>query len=155
MAIILDQIKKLREITGAPVLECRQALEECGGDERKAVEWLRQKGMDRAEKKASREVKAGLIESYAHATGKVGVLVEVACETDFVARNEEFKNFAHELALQIASMAPKTVEELLKQEYIREPEKKIGDLLKETIGKIGENIVIRRFERFELGEPGS
>ena len=147
----IDQIKELREQTGAPVLECRTALEECGGDEGKAIEWLRQKGMDRAEKKASREVKAGLVEAYTHATGKVGVLVEVACETDFVARNEQFKNFCHELALQIASMAPKNVAELLEQEYIREPDKKVGDLLKETIGKIGENIIIQRFERFELG----
>ncbi len=149
--ITLDQIKKLREQTSAPIMECRIALEKYEGDEKKAIEWLRAKGLERADKKASREVKAGLVESYTHTTGKVGVLVEVACETDFVARNEQFRNLCHELVLQIASMEPKNVKELLGQEYIRDPQKKVGDLVKETIGKLGENIVIRRFERFELG----
>lgn len=132
-------------------MECRQALRQTQGEPKKALEILRKKGIDRAEKKAARETKAGLVEAYTHVTGKIGVLVELACETDFVARNEEFKKLAHELCLQVASMAPKNVKELMGQEYIREPEKKVGDLLKEAIGKIGENIVIRRFERFELG----
>lgn len=150
--ITIEQIKKLRIATDMPVIDCRQALEEAQGDEEKALEFLKAKGAARAEKKAEREVKSGIIESYSHATGKIGVLVEVACETDFVARNEDFKTLCHELALQIASMAPKDVEELLKQDYIRDNSKKVSDLLKETIGKIGENIKIQRFVRFELGE---
>lgn len=149
--ITIDQIKKLRIATDMPVIDCRQALEEAEGDEKKALEVLKAKGAARAEKKADREVKSGLVEVYSHATGKIGVLVEVACETDFVARNEDFKKLCHELALQIASMNPKDVDVLLDQDYIREPGKKIGDLLKETIGKIGENIKIVRFIRFELG----
>ncbi len=149
--ITLDQIKELRQLSGAPVMECRQALSEADGVIKKAVDILKKKGIDRAEKKAIRETKAGLVEAYAHTTGKIGVLVELACETDFVARNEEFKNLAHELCLQIASMTPKNVEELLKQEYIRDPQIKVGDLVKQAIGKIGENIIVQRFERFELG----
>lgn len=152
MAIAIEQIKKLRDKTGAPVLECRQALEVSDGDEKKALEWLREKGVARANKKQSRETKAGLVASYTHATGKVGVLIELACETDFVARNEEFQNLAHELCLQIASMNPKDVNKLLEQEYIRDPQKKVGDLVKETIAKTGENIIINRFSRFEIGE---
>lgn len=150
--ITIEQIKKLRIATDMPVIDCRQALEEAEGDEKKALEVLKAKGAARAEKKADREVKSGLVEVYAHATGKIGVLVEVACETDFVARNDDFKKLCHELALQITSMVPKDVAELLEQDYIREPGKKVGDLLKETIGKIGENIKIVRFVRFELGE---
>lgn len=149
--ITTEQIKKLREKTQAPVMECRTALREAQGKPEKALEILRKKGLERADKKASREVKAGLVESYTHTNGRVGVLVELLCETDFVARNEEFKKLAHELCLQVASMAPKNIEDLLAQEYIREPQKRVQDLLKETIGKLGENIVIRRFERFELG----
>lgn len=131
-------------------MECRQALEASDGDEKKALLWLKQKGLDRAAKKAEREVKTGLVESYTH-NGRVGVLVEVLCETDFVARNEAFQKLVHELTLQIASMNPKNVEELLEQEYIRDPQKKVEDLVKEVIAKTGENVVVRRFHRLELG----
>ncbi len=150
MKISLEQIKKLREETGAPIMECRLALEKYEGDEKKAKEWLRAKGLEKADKKSEREVKAGRIESYTHLDGKIGVLVEVLCETDFVARNKDFKDFVHELALQVAAMAPKNVEELLKQPWIRDESKKISDLVKEKIAQFGENIVIKRFERFAL-----
>ncbi|MDO8551779.1 MAG: translation elongation factor Ts [bacterium] len=152
MAVSLEQIKKLREITGAPIIECRQALEESNNDEKKALEYLKKKGLDKAEKKSSRETKNGWIACYTHTTGKVGVLVEILCETDFVARNEEFQNLGHELCLQVASMKPKDVQELLRQEYVRESSKKVEELIKEVIFKTGENIVVNRFQRFQLGE---
>lgn len=149
--ISIDQVKKLRNQTGVPIIECQQALKETGGKFEKAKEILKKKGMARADKKASRETSAGLVETYVHNTGKVAAMVELCCETDFVARTDEFKKLAHELAMQVASMNPKDVKELLKQEYIRDPEKKVEDLVKEAIGKIGENIVVRRFERYQLG----
>ena len=149
--ISISQVKKLRKETAAPVMECQQALEEAGGDLEKAKKVLKKKGMARAAKKASRETSCGLIETYVHNTGKVAAMVELCCETDFVARTDEFKDLAHELAMQVASMKPKDVKALLKQEYIRDPERKVKELIKETIGKLGENITIRRFERFELG----
>lgn len=133
-------------------MECRQALEESAGDMKKAAEILTARGLAKAEKKTGREVKAGLVEAYVHNTGKVAALVEVACETDFVARTDEFKNLCHELAMQVASMNPENVEELLKQEYIRDASKTIDQLVKETIGKLGENIVVRRVSRLSLGE---
>ncbi len=148
----IEQIKKLREETGAGVMECKTALEECQGDEEKAKIWLKERGLEKADKKAQREVKAGLVSAYTHTDGKVGVLVEVFCETDFVARNEEFKHFAHELTLQVAAMAPKDTAELLEQPWIRDEARKIGDLLKEKIAQFGENIVIGRIFRFKLGE---
>lgn len=150
--VTVEQIKKLREQTQAGVMECRQALEESGGDMKKAAEILTTKGVARAEKKAGREVKAGLVEAYVHNTGKVAALVEVACETDFVARTDEFKTLCHEIAMQVASMNPKDVDELLKQEYIRDASKTIEQLVKETIGKLGENMVVRGFSRLSLGE---
>lgn len=150
--ISIDQVKKLRQVTGAPIIECRSALEEAGRDFSEAKKILRKKGMARASKKTDRATLAGLVETYVHNTGRVGAMVELCCETDFVARTDEFKELAHELAMQVASMNPKDVKELLKQEYIRDPKKKVGDLIKEAIGKIGENIVLRRFERFKLGE---
>lgn len=152
MAITLDQIKELRELTGAGILDVRKALETSGGDKKKALEILKQKGAEVAEKKKERATQAGLIECYAHNNGKVAAMVELLCETDFVARNEEFKNLAHELAMQVAAMNPKNVDELLKQEYVRDPSKTVEDLIKELIGKIRENIKIKRFQRFEIGE---
>src|SRR3989344_918783 len=113
---------------------------------------LVRKVFDKAGKKAGRTVGAGLVETYIHADGRIGAMVEVNCETDFVARTDEFKNLAHELAMQVAAMDPTDVEDLLKQEYIRDSAKNIEELVKETIAKVGENIVIRRFMRFELGE---
>lgn len=149
--ITIDQIKKLREKSDGGVMECRKALEESKGDEKKATALLLKWGIEKSEKKAGRETKAGLVESYIHAGGKVGVLVELLCETDFVARTEDFKSLAHEICLQVAGMKPKDVKELLNQEYIRDPQIKIGDLVKQTIGKLGENIILSRFIRFQLG----
>ena len=151
MKVTIDQIKKLREKTKAGIADCRRALEESDGDLKKAEELLKSWGVDKAAKKADRIVGAGLVETYMHAGGRIGSMVEVACETDFVARTDEFKNLAHEIAMQVAAMDPVTVEELLKQEYIRDSAKTIDQLVKETIAKVGENIVIKRFMRFELG----
>lgn len=147
----IDNIKKLREETGASVADCRQALEEADGNMEEAKKVLKQKGLDRAGKKSDRVVKTGLIETYSH-SGRVGVIVELLCETDFVARTDDFKNLSHELALQIASMNPSSVDELLKQEYIRDESKTVDDLIKEVIGKLGENIRVGRLERVALGE---
>jgi len=152
MNITIEQIKELRELTGAGILDIRKALENSGGDRKKALEILKQKGAEVAEKKKERATGAGLVECYSHSGGKVGAMVEILCETDFVARNEEFKNLAHEIAMQVAAMNPKNVGELLKQAYIRDESKTIGDLLNELIGKIRENIKIGRIARFELGE---
>ena len=133
-------------------MDCRRSLEECGGDFEKACVWIEKHCREKAEKKSGRKVGEGLVEAYIHSTGKVGAMVELACETDFVARNAEFKNLTHELAMQVASMKPKNVKELLKQEYIRDPQKTVKDVVKEAIGKLGENIVVKKFERFEIGE---
>src|SRR3989344_5358726 len=151
-SITIDQIKKLREKTGAGVMDCRRALEETRGDEKKAAALLTKWGIEKSEKKSDRETNAGVVDAYIHAGGKVGVILEVLCETDFVARTDDFKNLVHELALQIASMEPKDVKTLLAQDYIRDPAVKIGDLIKAAIGKLGENITVSRFTRFQLGE---
>ena len=147
----LDLIKKLRDVTGAGIADCKEALVNSENNLEKAKEYLKQKGFDKAAKKGDREVKAGIVEVYSH-NGKVGVLVEVMCETDFVAKTEDFKNLAHELSLQIASMNPSSVEKLLAQEYIRDNALTIDQLIKSVIGKLGENIVVGRFERIALGE---
>lgn len=147
---MMEKIKQLREKTGAGVMDAKKALEESGGDMKKAEEIIAAKGIVKAEKKADREVKSGLVYGYTH-QGRVGVLVEVSCETDFVAKNPEFEALCKEIALQVASMEPKDVEELLEQDYIRDGSKKIKDLVTSLIGKIGENIQVRRFVRFELG----
>ena len=151
MAVNVDDIKKLREETGAGIADCREALQESDGDMQKAKEFLKQKGLDKAGSKSEREVKAGVVEAYTHG-GRVGVLVEVLCETDFVAKTDDFKTLAHELALQIASMNPENSEELLKQDYIREPSQKVEDLVKSAIAKLGENIQVGKFSRIALGE---
>lgn len=151
MPISIDQIKKLRDETGAGIADCREALTVSNGDMEKAKEIVRQKGLENSSKKSDREVKQGLVEVYSH-NGKVGVLVELLCETDFVARTEDFKKLAHEISLQIASMKPESVVDLLKQEYIRDGSQTIEQLIKSTIGKLGENIQVGRFERIALGE---
>lgn len=151
MGISIDQIKKLRDETGAGIADCREALTASKGDMEKAKEIVRQKGLENSSKKADREVKQGLVEVYSH-NGKVGVLVELLCETDFVARTEDFKKLAHEISLQIASMKPESVVDLLKQEYIRDGSLTIEQLIKSVIGKLGENIQVGRFERIALGE---
>jgi elongation factor Ts len=162
-------VKALRERTGAGIMECRNALEEAGGDQEKAVELLRQRGMAKAGKKADRMANQGLVEPYVHGGGRIGVLVELNCETDFVARNEQFRALAHDLALQIAATAPRAVRPedrpggaaeaadpedlaLLEQPFIKDPKRTIGELLNEHIATLGENIVVRRFVRYELGQ---
>jgi elongation factor Ts len=197
MAVSVDQIKALREQTGVGILDCRKALEDANGDYDLALENLRAKGLATAAKRADREASEGIVELYSHGDGRVGVMVEVNCETDFVARSGEFRNFAHEIALQIAAAAPQfiraedipeetlelkrklafeqSIEEgkpehiaekivegrikkfvdevcLINQEYIRDDNLTIEQLLLQNIAAIGENIVIRRFERWELGE---
>lgn len=147
----LNLIKQLRDLTGAGIADCKEALIQSKGNLEEAKVYLKQKGFDKAAKKGDREVKAGIVDVYSH-NGKVGVLVEVLCETDFVAKTEDFKSLAHELSLQIASMKPETVEELLAQEYIRDNALTIDQLVKSSIGKLGENIQIGRFERIALGE---
>ena len=152
MKIDVALVKQLRDETQASIADCRNALEEAKNDIRKAHEILREKGLARAAKKSDRAAEQGLVESYIHAGGKVGVLLEINCETDFVARTDEFKTLAHEISMQIAAMKPKSVKILLEQEYIRDPSKKIGDMVKETIAKLGENIIVNRFSRYELGQ---
>lgn len=147
----VEDIKKLREETGAGIADCKEALTESKGNIEKAKEWLKKKGLDKADKKSEREVKAGLVETYSHG-GKMGVVVELLCETDFVAKTEEFKNLAHEVALQIASMNPENLEELLAQEYIRDSSQTISHLVKSVVGKLGENIQIGKYCRIKLGE---
>ena len=197
MSISTEQIKELREATGSGVLDCKKALQESDGDYEKAVEILRKQGLAQAAKRADREASEGVLELYSHGDGRIGVMVEVNCETDFVARSDEFRDFAHEIALQIAAMSPLWVEEeqipeqviekeseiardralqegkpehildrivegrlgkfkdqtvLMRQAYIRDEELSIQDLLHEKIAAIGENIIIRRFSRWQLGE---
>ncbi len=151
MTIDVNLVKQLREETGAGIADCKVALSEAEGDMDKAKEVLKKKGLDKAGSKSDREVSAGVVESYSHA-GKVGVLVEVLCETDFVAKTEDFKTLAHEIALQIASMNPENEEELLDQDYVRDPSQKVGDLVKAAIAKLGENIKIGKFARIALGK---
>ena len=167
MEATVDQIKELRERTGAGVMDCKRALEEAEGDLDKAEEFLRQQGIASAAKKSSRDTNEGLVETYIHSGGRIGALIEVNCETDFVARTDEFKELAHDLAMQVAAMAPlhldsKPDEEgdepnppelsLLQQPFIKEPSKTIQDLVNESVGRLGENIRVRRFTRFSLGE---
>lgn len=197
MEITTEMIKELREATGAGILDCRKALTDANGDFDKAVDFLREKGVATAAKRADRTASQGVIELYSHGDGRVGVIVEVNCETDFVARSEDFRKLAHEIALQIAAAAPQYVREdeipaevleheagiararakeegkpeavmekivagrlekfkdeavLLRQAYIRDEELTVEKLVLQTIGSTGENIVVRRFQRWELGE---
>ncbi len=197
MEITTEMIKELRAATNAGVLDCRKALTEANGDFQKAVDWLREKGMATAAKRSDRTASNGIVELYSHGGGRVGVMVEVNCETDFVARSEAFRSFAHEVALQIAAQAPQYVSEtdipesvlaheaeiakkrameegkpeavaarivegrlnkfkdevcLLRQAYIRDEDTTIEKLLHQTVASTGENIIIRRFARWELGE---
>lgn len=149
--INLEQLKKLREATSASIADCRRALEKSDGNFEHAMDWLKKHGVEKAQKKEGRETSEGIVDAYIHAGGKVGVLLELQCETDFVARTADFKNLAHELSMQIAAMNPKDVDGLLKQEYIRDPKMTVGDVVKQVIARLGENIKIRRFQRFEIG----
>jgi elongation factor Ts len=197
MEITTQMIKELRAATNAPMLDCRKALQEADGDYQKAVDWLREKGMATAAKRADREASNGVVEMYSHGGGRVGVMVEVNCETDFVERAEQFRNLAHEIALQIAASSPKyitaneipaseleheseiararAVEEgkpenvmtkivegrvekykdevcLMRQTYIRDESLTIEKLILQNVAAIGESVIVRRFQRWELGE---
>jgi len=148
----IELIKKLREESGAPVIRVKKVLEEVDGNEAEALKILQTEGFEKASKREGRETSQGVVETYMHHSGKVGVLVEVLCETDFVARNELFKTLSHDVAMQIASMKPKDTDELLGQDFIKDPTKKISDLVKEVIAKTGENVKVGRFYRLELGQ---
>jgi len=167
MAISASDVKELRERTGAGMLECKQALDEAKGDKDKAIVILKEKGHKAAEKRAERETAEGVIGSYMHHNHRVATLVEVNCESDFVARTDDFKHLVTSVALQVAGTNPKYISKdempegseedprvvcLLEQSYLKDESKTIGDMVKDTIGKTGENIRIRRFARFELGE---
>ncbi|MDD2374071.1 MAG: elongation factor Ts [Clostridiales bacterium] len=197
MAITVDMIKELREKTGSGMMDCKKALTEADGDMEKAVKWLREKGIATAEKKSSRIAAEGIVESYIHAGGRVGVLIEVNIETDFAAKNEDFRRFVKDLGMQVAAMNPQWVSKeevpaealekereivrnqalnegkpekivdkivegrlskfydencLLEQSYVKDDSKKIKDVLTQMIATIGENITIRRFTRYEMGE---
>ena len=150
--ISVKDVKKLRGETGAGVMDARKALIEADGDATKAKEILKTKGTEAMAKKADRATSQGLIETYVHAGGKVGSMVYLACETDFVAKTDEFKTLVKEISMQVAAMNPKDVDELLEQEYIRDPGKTVKQLVGETIAKTGENVQIKRITRFALGE---
>jgi len=167
LEITTEQIKILREESGAGIMDCRNALKETNGDKAKALEILQKQGLIKAQKSAGRVAKQGLVASYIHAGGRIGAIVEVNTETDFVARTAEFQELAHNVAMQVAAMAPEYLSKdscptgveidfqnvcLLLQPYIKDPTKTIKDLLSELIAKTGENIVISRFSRFELGK---
>jgi elongation factor Ts len=175
--ISADMVKELREKTGAGIMDAKRALEEVGGDMRRAAEIIHHQGLARAEKKAGRQASQGLVEPYIHGGGRIGTLVEVNCETDFVARTPDFQELAHDIAMQVAALNPQYVSAddiprdvleqradevgskevaikqlaLLSQEFIKDGSLTIEDLVKEHIAKLGENIIVRRFARFELG----
>ncbi|MBI1885309.1 MAG: translation elongation factor Ts [Chloroflexi bacterium] len=166
MTVSATAVKELRELTGAGMLDCKQALEKAKGDLEKAKEILREKGLALAAKKAERETAEGVVHAYVHPGDRLGALVELDCETDFVARTEEFRQLAQDIAMQVAAMNPRYISEsdvpdgtegnpaevcLLRQPFIKDESRTIDDLIKEAIGKIGENIRVRRFARFELG----
>ena len=144
-----EDIEKLRNLTGAGVMDCKKALEETKNDFDKALELIQERGYIKAEKKATRATGAGFLETYTH-NNRVGVLLDVRCETDFAAHSDPFKNLAHELVMQIAAMDPKDIDELLKQPYIKDANLIIEAVIKTTNAKIGENIRVERFCRYEL-----
>lgn len=145
----LSAIQKLREKTGVSVIAVKRALDKADGDMAKAEEFLKEEAGDIASKKSDRETKAGIIQSYIHA-GKIGVLVKIKCETDFVAKNEDFQTFARAIAMQIAASEASSVEELLKETNFRNPSETVSDMVKEAISKYGENIEIAEFKKIEL-----
>ena len=149
--ISIDDIKKLREMTGVGITDAKKALVDNGGDFDKALAEMRQKGLTKAEKRAEREARAGLIGSYVH-DGRIGVLAEVNCETEFVAKTDEFKELVKNLTLHIAASEAQASKELLEEPYVKNPDQSVEDYIKEHIAKLGENIVIRRFSRYVLGE---
>jgi elongation factor Ts len=150
--VTADQIRKMREKTGAPMMRVKKVLEEFKGDEKKAEKILKKEGFEKAAKRADRVTSAGKITTYTHHNQKVVGVVEIFCETDFVARNELFQHLGKDLAMQVASMNAKNEKELQKQDFIKDPTKKISDLVKEVVAKTGENIRIGRIFRIELGK---
>lgn len=177
MVISASQVKDLREKTGAGIMESKRALEEAGGNVERAIDILKQQGLAKAEKKSGRAALQGLVEPYIHAGGRIGALVEVNCETDFVARTPDFRNLAHDLAMQVAASSPRYLSEeaipadafaelerefgdrkraleavsLMDQVFIKDGRRTVRDLVRDQIAKLGENIVVRRYARFELG----
>lgn len=146
----LAKIKKLRSLTKAGVIDCQKALSACANDFNRAKKWLEKRGLTKAIDKKNRQIKAGLIAAYIHNNNCLGSIVHLGCETDFVARTKEFKELAHEIAMQVAAMKPKTLKELENQDYIREPQKTISHLIKEKISQLGENIKIVNFYWLEV-----
>jgi len=146
----IEKVKTLREQTSAGVMDIKRALEDAAGDLEKAKKLLQECGVAKAAKKSDREAAEGLIASYIHTTGKIGAMVELFCETDFVARTEDFQNLAHELAMQVAATDPQDTDELLEQEYIRDPAKTVLDVINEVVAKVGENVRIGRLARFQI-----
>jgi len=166
LKIRVEVVRELRDQSGAAVMQCQNALVEAEGDVEKALQILKQRSLFQAEKKAMRATSQGLVEAYIHTGGRIGAIVEVNCETDFVARTDEFKELAHHLAMQIAAMNPRFVSEeevpkgsdiepqtacLLLQPDIKEQDRTVKEIIAETIAKVGENIRVSRFTRFELG----
>ena len=147
---IIELVKKIRIETGLSIGEIKTAVEQAEGDEVKAKAILKELGFKKVEKRAEKEVHQGKVATYTHSTGKIGVMVELLCETDFVAKNEEFVEVSKSLCLQIAAMNPETVEELLEQEYVKDPSIKMKDLVSGLVAKFGENIKVGRMARFEI-----
>ena len=167
MQISVDSIKALRDRTGAGIMDCKRALQSADGNLDRAEELLKQQGIASASKKASRETNQGIVDSYIHSGGRIGAMVELNCETDFVARTDDFRTLAHDLAMQVAAMAPAYLDSgdipqgtdgnpqetcLMLQPFIKDPTMTVQDLVNETVGKLGENVRVRRFSRFSLGE---
>ena len=167
MEVSVEAIKELRERTSAGIMDCKRALQESEGDLAQAEELLRAQGIASAAKKASRATNQGVVESYIHSGGRIGAIVEVNCETDFVARTDDFKGLAHDLAMQVAAMSPLYVDDdeipdgedvdpqqasMMQQPFIKDPSRTVQDLVNEMVGKLGENVRVRRFTRFSLGE---
>ena len=145
----VDDIKKLREVTGAGVMECKKAFSESKGDFDLAIKIIHENGLAKVEKRTGREAGAGLIQSYVH-NERIGVILDVRAETDFVVRSEPFKKLAHELAMQVAAANPANVDELLKQPYIKDESKTVNELIKTVIAQVGENVKVRAFSRLEI-----
>lgn len=151
MAVDIAEVKRLKDLTGVGLTDAKKALEEAGGDFDKALAAMRAKGLTKAEKRSEREARAGLIGSYSH-DGRIGVVVEVNCETDFVAKTDEFKALVKDLCLHIAASEPADTTELLKQPFVKDPAQTVGDYVKDHVARLGENIVVKRFSRLALGE---
>ncbi len=149
MSISAGDIQKLRETSGAGVMECKKVLEEAQGDFDKALKLIRERGLARGQKRADREAGAGFVHAYVHG-GRIGVLIDLRAETDFVVRSEPFKKLAQEIALQVAASSPKDIQELLDQPYIRDESRKISDLVGEVISQVGENVKVNQFSRIEI-----